>query len=84
MRILIASSLPENDLTMMQEQIPEKMWLDDLKKDDGLNILVMFMDKKLGKINLEDNLQKSEEFKNYRREQDQKIGESIWILKTEI
>lgn len=39
MRILIASSLPENDLTMMQEQIPEKMWLDDLKKDDGLNIL---------------------------------------------
>lgn len=44
----------------------------------------MFMDKKLGKINLEDNLQKSEEFKNCRREQDQKIGESIWILKTEI
>lgn len=55
MRILIALSLPENDLTMMHEQIPEKMWLDDLKKADGLKILVMFMDKNLGNVNLGDN-----------------------------
>lgn len=35
------------------------------------------MEKKLGKDGMEDNLEKYEEFKNCRREQDQKVGDYI-------
>lgn len=77
MGIAVALSLPENDSTVIREQVMEEVKLDDLKKDDGLKTLLTFMEKKLGKDDMEDSLEKYEEFKNCRREQDQKIGEFI-------
>ena len=55
----------------------EEVKLDDLKKDNGLKTLLTFMEKKLGKDDIEDSLEKYEEFKNCRREPDHKSGEFI-------
>lgn len=53
----------------------EHVKMEDLRKDEAFNTLIAFM--KLGKDDLDDNFEKYEEFKNYRREQDQKFGDYI-------
>ena len=70
MGIAVALSLPENDSTVIREQVMEEVKPDDLKKDDGLKTLLACMEKKLGKDDMEDSLEKYEEFKNCRRELD--------------
>ena len=62
--IAIALSLPDNDSSMIREQVFEELSIDDLGKETGLKILFDFMDLKLGKEDLEDSLEKYEEFKN--------------------
>ena len=58
MGIAVALSLPEHDLTMICEQVTEEV--PDLKKDDGLKSLLTYMEKKLGKDDTEDCLEKYE------------------------
>ena len=77
MGIAVALSLPEHDSTMIREQVMDEVPLADLKKDDGLKTLLTFMEKKLGKDHMEDCLEKYEEFKQCKRESDQKINEFI-------
>ena len=77
MGIAVALSLPEHDSTMIREQVLEEVPLADLKKDDGLKTLLTFMEKKLGKDDTEDCLEKYEEFKQCKRESDQTINEFI-------
>ena len=74
MGIVVALSLPENDKTRIRDQVMEDVKLEDLKKYDGLETLIKFMEKKLGKDDLEDSLEKYEEFKNCRRKSEQKIS----------
>ena len=62
---------------MIREQVMEEVPLADLKKDDGLKTLLTFMEKKSGKDDMEDCLEKYEEFKQCKRESDQKINEFI-------
>lgn len=73
MGIAVAISLLENELTAIWQQIK----MEDVRKDWGLKTLIALMEKKLGKDGMEDNLEKYEEFKNCRREQDQKVGDYI-------
>ena len=74
MGIAVALSLPEHDSTMIREQVMEQVPLADLKKDEGLKILLTFMEKKLGKDDMEDCLEKYEDFKPCKRESDQKMN----------
>ena len=74
MGIAVALSLPEHDSTMIREQVMEQVPLADLKKDEGLKILLTFMEKKLGKDDMEDCLEKYEDFKQCKRESDQKMN----------
>ena len=75
MGIAVALSLPENE--SVRAQVMESVPLDDLKKEDGLSTLLNFMEKTLGKDDMEDSLAKYEEFKNCTRVADQKISDFI-------
>ena len=60
--VVIALSLPE-----IQEKVFRKSGLEDLKKEDGLDILKDFLDSQLMKDELSDSLEKFEEFENIQR-----------------
>ena len=77
MGIAVGLSIPEHASTMIREQVMEEVPLVDLKKDDGLKTFLTFTEKKLGKDDMEDCLEKYEEFKQCKRESDQKINEFI-------
>ena len=72
MGIAVALSIPEHDSTMIREQAMEEVTLADLKQDDGLKTLLTVMEKKSGKDDMEDCLEKYDEFKQCKRESDQK------------
>ena len=69
----IALSLPEEDKTKIREKVFGQIKLDDLKKDDGLDTLIAFLDSHLKKDDLADSLEKFEEFEDFER----KVGMSI-------
>ena len=54
--IVIALSLSENDETQISDKIFDKISIYDLKSDDGLRILLNFLDQHLGKDDLTDIL----------------------------
>ena len=54
----IALSLPEDDNTKIREKVFGQISLGDLKKDDGLDILIAFLDRHLKKDDLADSLEK--------------------------
>lgn len=62
--IAIALSLPADgeEETGIREKVFEELKLEDLEKDNGLDTLIAFFDKNLGKDDLSDSFQKFEEF----------------------
>ena len=56
--VAIALSLPEDDKTQIREKVFEQISLDDLKKEDGFDILITFLDSHLKKDDLADSLEK--------------------------
>ena len=75
--IAVALSLPEEDESQVKDQVFDQISLDDLKSEDGLNILITFMDKHLAKDDLADSLKKFEDFDDYRRKEGESIQEYI-------
>ena len=75
--IMIALSLPEDDETGIRERVFDEMDIGDLKKETGLELLIAYMDKHLGKDDLADSLEKYEEFEEYKRESGQSMTEYI-------
>ena len=55
----------------------EEMDKSDLAKEDGLEALLSFMELKLGKDDMQDCLDKYEDFKLFKRKEGQKIGDYI-------
>ncbi len=49
--------------------------MEEIKSENGLNILVTFLDKHLGKDDLTDSLEKFEEFEDFKREEGQNVYE---------
>ncbi len=45
----------------------DEMKIAELKEDDGFDKLVTFMDAKLGKDELEESLEKFDDFENFKR-----------------
>ena len=75
--VAIALSLPEEDKTKIREKVFEQIKLDDLKKDDGLDTLIAFLDSHLKKDDLADSQEKFEEFEDFERKEGMSITEYI-------
>ena len=76
--IAIALSLPEND--NIREKVFDELDIDDLKKNDGLDTLMLFLDAQLGKDDLVDSLEKFEDFEDLSRESGQSISDFIALF----
>ena len=70
---MVALSLPEDDETHIRERVFVQISLQDLKTDDGLIILLNFLNKQCGKDELVDSLEKYEDFESFEREDGQSI-----------
>ena len=66
---VIALSLPEDDKHQIREKVFSGLSLDDLTKEDSLNILIKFLDGYLGKDELVDSIDKFEDFENFESKQ---------------
>ena len=73
----IALSLPEGDKKQIREKVFEHISLDDLKKDNNLDILIRFLDIHLKKDDLADSLEKFEEFEDICSQDRMSITEYI-------
>ena len=76
--IVVALSLPEVDCTSkIREKVFESLGLEKLNGDDGLTQLLTFLDKNLGKDDLEDAWLKYEDFDDVHRVEGSSISEYI-------
>ena len=75
--IAVALSLPEDDENKIKDKVFDQIALDELKDEDGLNILIAFLDKHLGKDDLADIIEKFEDFDDFKRKEGQTIQEFI-------
>ena len=76
--IAIALSLPEDgDETGIREKVFEELELEDLERDTGLDTLIAFFDKNLGKDDVADLFEKFEDFEDYGRGKETSIMEYI-------
>ena len=73
----IALSLPEEDETKIREKVFDQLQLEDLKWENGMSILLNFLDKHLSKDDLTDSLDKFEDFDNIERKEGKSIQEYI-------
>ena len=64
--IAIALTLPDDE-SSVREKVFDELSIADLKSEDGLDKLIAFLDKILGKDDLEDILEKFEDFEDFRR-----------------
>ena len=63
---VIALSLPENDENQIREKVFTQISLIyDLKREDGLDKLIKFLDSHLKKDELTDSIEKFEEFADF-------------------
>ena len=69
--ITVALSLPENYENGIRERVFDELSLDNLQADGGLDVLIQFLDKHLGKDDLVDCLEKYEDFEEFKREENQ-------------
>ena len=77
--IAIALSLPADgdEETGIREKVFEELELEDLEKDTGLDTLMTFFDKHLGKDNVADSFEKFEDFEDCSRQLETSIVEYI-------
>ena len=75
--IFIALPLPENGKHKIREEVFSEIALEDLKKKDGLNTLIKFLDTHLKKDELTDSIEKFEAFEIFQRADRQSITEFI-------
>ena len=75
--ILIALSLPETDDTGIRERVFDELKIEDLSKEDGLETLMTYMDKQLGKDDLSDCLEKYEQFDSFERSDQVSMAEYV-------
>lgn len=77
--IAVALTLPEQHESRIREKVFDQMKLEEIKAEDGLDKLITFMDKHLGKDDLTDSLEKFDDFENYHRK-DEPISEYIAVF----
>ena len=75
--IVLALSLPETEDLNLREKVFENLSLDKLRGDNGVQDLIGFLDEQFGKDELEDSLQKFEDFEDYCRGSGEDIAQFI-------
>lgn len=75
--IVVAFSLPESDDSGIRERVFDELTLTELNKKEGLDTLIEYMDKELGKDGLAGCLEKFGDFENFRCESAQTMTEFI-------
>ena len=78
--IAIALSLPDDDESQIREKVFDQIAIDDLKSNDGLTVLINFLDEHLAKDDLTDSLEKIEDFDDFYRTDGQSVTEYIAIF----
>ena len=73
----IALSLTEDNKTQIREKVFEQLSRDDLKKEDGLDTLIIFLYSHLKQDDLAESLEKFEEFEDFHRQYEMSITEYI-------
>ena len=68
--ITIALTLPENHTSGIRGKVFEEVQLSELQKDTGLNILIGFLDKHLGRDDIVDQYEKFADFEDFKRGSD--------------
>ena len=75
--LTIALSLPEDDPSNIRDKIFSEIELSTLQVDDGVNVLLTYMDKQFGRDDLTVIYEKYIEFDRCKRSKDQKINEFV-------
>ena len=75
--VVIALSLQKGDKDQIREKVFDHISLDDLKMEDGLDMLISFLDKHLKKDDLADSLDKFGEFEDFHRHDGMSMSENI-------
>ena len=65
--IAVALSLPDDDENKIRDKVFNQIALDEQKDEDGLNILIAFLDKHLGKDDLADSIETFEDFGDLKK-----------------
>ena len=71
--IVVALSLPNNHDSKIKEKVFESITLDNLKKKDGLQTLITFLDSHLLKDSLEEAWLRFEDFEDCKRQPDESV-----------
>ena len=75
--IAIALSFPEQDEHKRREKLFSKLPINDLKTEDGFDILLHFLGRKLQKYDISDSCEKFNDFDEYCKEPSQSISDFI-------
>ena len=75
--IAIALSFPEQDEHKLHEQVFSELSINYLKTEDGFDILLAFLDRKLQKDDISDSWEKFNDFDEYCKEPSQSISDFI-------
>ena len=75
--ILVALSLPEDDVSQIRDKVFSEIELNDLKVDDGLTKLVKYLDTQFAKDDLTETYERYIAFERCKRESNQKINDLI-------
>lgn len=80
--IAVALYLPESDETLVREKVFSQLSIAELKQENGLDILISFLDKHLAKGDLSDCLQKFEDFDGFSRNETHSVKMNISLCLT--
>ena len=75
--ILVALSLPEEDVSQIRDKVFNEIDLSVLKADDGLEKLIKYLDTQFAKDDLTETYERYIEFERCKRESNQKINDFI-------
>ena len=75
--IVIALTLPNEEPFRVRENVLNDLSLDELKRENGLDTLIQYLDVNLEKDDLSDRFEKYEDFENFHRTNGQNIREFI-------
>ena len=76
-----ALSLPEDDEKQIKDKVFDQISLDELKSENGLNILLTFLDKHLGEDDLADSADNFDDLDDFQRNEGQTIQEAMFDSK---
>ena len=73
-------SLPEDSETGICDKVFDELSISDLRKDDGLDTLIKFMDTKLKQDDPADSWEKLDDFDEHKREKGESVSVTLSLI----